>query len=537
MKPPKIVQLAVAVGIAAVLCGASQAWAQTAPSLGAAQSFAVAAGSTVTNTGPTVVTGDLGLSPGTAVTGFPPGLVIAGTIHAANAVALAAQNSITTAYNALESQPCTQVLTGQDLGGMTLTPGVYCFTSSAQLTGVLTLNALGNPAAVFIFKIGSTLTTASSSSVVMINGGNPCNVFWQVGSSATLGTTTSFIGNILALTSITLTTGANVSGRTLARNGAVTLDSNRVTITCPGPSTCPTISINPPVIPPGQVGVAASVQLVASGGTGPYVFSIVGGTLPAGVTLTPGGLLSGTPTTVGSTTVTIRASDANGCPGTVTYTIVIGPASCPVITISPPVIPPGQVGVPATLQLTASGGTGPYVFAVVAGTLPAGITLSSTGLLSGTPTTAGTSPVSIRATDANSCPALIVYTIVISPAGCPVITLAPPTLPVGQIGVAYSQQITASGGTGPYTFSIVSGSLPVGLTLSASGLVSGTPTTAGSSTVVIQGTDANGCPGRVTYTIVITTGVPTLPQYFVLLLALGLAVIGYLRLRQRGRVA
>jgi hypothetical protein len=219
------------VGFAAHLCGASAAFAQPAPSLGAAQSFAVLGGSTVTNTGPSIITGDLGVSPGSAVTGFPPGLV-SGTIHAADSVALAAQNSVTTAYIALAGTACTQDLTGQDLGGQTLTPGVYCFSSSAQLTGTLTLNAQGNPNAVFIFEIGSTLTTASGSSVVLINGASPCNVFWQVGSSATLGTTTAFSGNILALTSITVTTGASVTGRALARNGAVTLDSNTVNATC-----------------------------------------------------------------------------------------------------------------------------------------------------------------------------------------------------------------------------------------------------------------------------------------------------------------
>ena len=225
----KRLRLLASVGLAAFFCGASPGWAQTAPSLGSAQSFAVLGGSTVTNTGPTTITGDLGVSPGSAVTGFPPGQVSGGAIHAADAVALAAQNSVTTAYNSLTSQACTLDLTGQDLGGKTLTPGVYCFSSSAQLTGILTLNAGGNAGAVFIFKIGSTLTTASGSSVAVINGGSPCNVFWQVGSSATAGTTTSFAGNILALTSITLTTGARVIGRALARNGAVTLDSNTVT--------------------------------------------------------------------------------------------------------------------------------------------------------------------------------------------------------------------------------------------------------------------------------------------------------------------
>jgi len=200
-----------------------------AQSLGTAGSFAVLGGSTVTNTGPTVVNGDLGVSPGSSVTGFPPGVVLGGTIHTNDATAMQAQIDLTTAYNAVAGTPCTMDLTGQDLGGLTLTPGVYCFTASAQLTGTLTLNALGNPNATFLFKIGSTLTTASNSTVLMTNSGSSCNVFWQVGASATLGTTTKFAGNILALSSITLTTGATLSGRALARNGAVTLDTSTIT--------------------------------------------------------------------------------------------------------------------------------------------------------------------------------------------------------------------------------------------------------------------------------------------------------------------
>jgi serine protease AprX len=209
----------------------SQAAAQTAPPLGSAQSFAVLGGSTVTNTGSSLITGDLGVSPGSAVTGFPPGLVMSGTIHGADAAALAAQAAVTTAYSSLVGQACTLDLTGRDLGGLTLTAGVFCFSSSAQLTGTLTLNGQGNANAVFIFKMGSTLTTASASSVVLIDGGSPGNVFWQVGSSATLGTATSFAGNILALTSITVTTGTRVMGRALALNGAVTLDTNAITAT------------------------------------------------------------------------------------------------------------------------------------------------------------------------------------------------------------------------------------------------------------------------------------------------------------------
>jgi len=157
--------LVATVGLAALLCGASPASAQTAPPLGAAQSFAVLGGSTVTNTGSSVITGNLGVSPGSAVTGFPPGLVVSGAIHAADAVALGAQNAVTTAYNALAAQACTTSYGpgNQDIGGLTLTPGVYCFASSASITGTVTLNALGNANAVFIFLIGSTLTTTGGS--------------------------------------------------------------------------------------------------------------------------------------------------------------------------------------------------------------------------------------------------------------------------------------------------------------------------------------------------------------------------------------
>ena len=202
--------------------------ASQAVGLGTAGSFAVLGGSTVTNTGPSVINGDLGVSPGSAVTGFPPGIVN-GTIYAANAKAAHAKSDLITAYNNAAGQACDTNLTGQDLGGLTLTAGVYCFDSSAGLTGTLTLDGQGVAGARFIFQIGSALTTASSSSVNLINGVQPCNVFWQIGSSATLGTATSFVGNIMALTSITLTTAATLEGRALARNGAVTLDTNVIT--------------------------------------------------------------------------------------------------------------------------------------------------------------------------------------------------------------------------------------------------------------------------------------------------------------------
>ncbi len=210
--------------------------------LGTAASYSVLAGSTVTNTGPSVLSGDLGLSPGVGVcaaTGFPPGIVH-GTTHICDGAAAQAQRDLTTAYDAAKSLSPTMTLTGKDLGGMTLKPGVYFFASSAQLTGTLTLNTLGNPNALFVFQIGSTLTTASNSSVIFSNSLTDSNVYWQVGSSATLGTGTAFEGNILALTSITLTTGATIGcGSALARNGAVTLDTNVIGGGCGSTSVVP----------------------------------------------------------------------------------------------------------------------------------------------------------------------------------------------------------------------------------------------------------------------------------------------------------
>ena len=206
---------------------AGEVFAATQPRLGTALNFTVLAGSAITNTGPTVITGNLGLDPGTAnsVTGFPPGSVT-GVKHTADAVALQAKNDLVTAYTDAATAPTTSNLTGKNLGGKNLTPGVYTFSSSAQLTGSLTLSGNG----VFIFRIGSTLTTASNSVVLLRNGAQACAVYWQVGSSATLGSGTQFQGNLMALTSITMVTGANIlKGRALARNGALTLDDNRVT--------------------------------------------------------------------------------------------------------------------------------------------------------------------------------------------------------------------------------------------------------------------------------------------------------------------
>jgi type VI secretion system secreted protein VgrG len=242
-RPTHLLSAVTLVALGALAFTGTRALAADAPTLGTATNYAVMAATAITNTGPTVVKGNLAISPGgsSSVTGFPPG-VVTGAMDAADANAVQAHTDLVTAYNDAAGETTTVNLTGTDLGGLTLTPGTYTFDSSAQLTGTLTLDGQGSTNAPFIFQIGSTLTTASNSTVALINGAGACAVFWQVGSSATLGTTTDFQGTIMAMTSITMNTGATIGvggagdgGRALAMNGALTLDSNVIT---PPPAGC-----------------------------------------------------------------------------------------------------------------------------------------------------------------------------------------------------------------------------------------------------------------------------------------------------------
>jgi hypothetical protein len=203
----------------------------SAVGLGTAQPFVVLSGAGATNTGPSVLNGDLGVSPGTSLSGFGLPAVVNGATHANDAVAAQAQSDLGTAYDVAAGQPIPpgNELTGQDLGGLTLGPGAYGYSSSAQLTGQLTLDAHGDPNAQFVFVIGTTLTTATASSVILTNGASPCNVYWKIGSSATLGTSTALEGNLMALESVSLGDSVTVLGRVLARTGEVTLINDVLT--------------------------------------------------------------------------------------------------------------------------------------------------------------------------------------------------------------------------------------------------------------------------------------------------------------------
>jgi hypothetical protein len=429
-----------------VIAGLLYGGAASAQTPGAAQSFAVVGGSAVTVSGTgSLINGDVGVSPGTSITGLPGGgtVVPPFSTHANDGQAIAAQSATGALYTTLATMGGATAL-GPELGGTTVTPGVWAFSSTANIASGTTLTL--NGAGIYIFKVGSALTANVLSNVLLQNGASPCNIYWQVTSAATLNGIT-FAGTVVAQANVTLGVGASLSGRALTTAlGDVTL----------------------------------------SGGN-----------------------------TVG------------GCSS----------AACPVITLAPPTLPTGAVGVAYSQTITASGGTAPYTFAVILGTLPTGLTLAAGGVLSGTPTSPGSFTVTIRATDANGCFADIVYTIVItSAAGCPVIDFTPPTLPSGTVGVPYAQTFIGSGGTAPYIFSMTAGALPAGLTLTPAGVLSGTPTTAGPSTFTIRATDANGCFVERVYSVAIATAVPTLPQLFVLLLALGLAGAGYLRLRRRARI-
>ena len=420
------------------------ALAQGPPQLGTAQNFAVLGGSAVTNTGPTVIIGDLGVSPGTSITGFPPGTVV-GATHATDAVAAQAQADNTTAYNVLASEACnTTYGVPTDIGGLTLVPGVYCFSSSAQLTGALTLNANGNPNAAWVFEVGSTLTSASNASVLLINGASPCNVAWQVGSSATIGTGTNFVGDILALASITLNTNATLSGRALAQTGAVTMDSNNVAIpACAVTTATPTInkSFSPASITAGGISTL-TITLSNASSTDASITAPLTDTLPSGVT--------------------VSGNATNSCGGSVTAA-----AGGSTVTLVGGTIP-ANGSCTLTADVTAST-AGAYINSLAAGSLqtsngnnsaPAVSTLTVTGVGLAPTVSKSFSPASITASGIST------LTITLANANPTAATLAVPftdTFPSGMVLSGAASTTcggTLSGNTGGTAITLTGGSIP-----------------------------------------------------------------------------
>jgi hypothetical protein len=260
--------------------------AESQVGLGSAGSFAVLAGETITNTGATTINGDVGLHPGTSTTGFGT-VTLNGKKHVDNDKALAAKNSLVSAYNDAAGRIPTETIS-TELGGTKLKAGVYNSSSGTfGITGSVTLNAQGDPDAVFIFQMSSTLITGSGSSVVLTNGAQACNVYWQVGSSATLGSGSSLQGTILALTSITLETGATIAGRALARNGSVTMDTNTITqVGCAAPIVTTTTTVAATTTTAASVGTTSPVDAFVSPTTIPF---------PEGAVGTGGGSTAGVP--------------------------------------------------------------------------------------------------------------------------------------------------------------------------------------------------------------------------------------------------
>jgi len=418
------------------------------------------------------------------------------------------------------------VASGTLPAGLTLnaSTGVVSGTPSTQISSNVTLRATdanGCQATLAVtFAISCPVITVAPTTLALGTVGSAYSqtITASGGSSSYVFAVSS--GTLPAGLTLNASTGV-ISGTPTASNalGASITISATDSFNCAGTKNytlqvCPVITLPPATLPTPTVGTAYSQTITASGSAASYTYTLASGTLPAWATLSSSGVLSGTPTSTTAATFTVRATDANGCTGTLSYTVT---PVCPAITIAQSALPQGTVGTAYLQTLTASGGVTPYgTWAITTGTLPAGLTLNaSTGVISGTPTASASPATSItfRVNDTNGCQGSRAITLQI----CPVITLAPATLTTPTVGTAYSQTITASGGTSAYTYTVSNGSLPAWTTLSSAGVLSGTPNNTTSATFTVKATDTNGCAGTLSYTVTpvcptITIAQSALPQ-------------------------
>ncbi|MDQ3286922.1 MAG: putative Ig domain-containing protein [Pseudomonadota bacterium] len=420
---------------------------------------------------------------GYTVTGLPTGLAISASTTTSVTVSGTPTQAGTFALEATATDSSTGTGPFAHTGNFSLqvtaaTPVI------APAAGVLTAGYATTYSQVFSASGGVAPYTFT------LSGALPAGLVFDAASS-TLSGTPSQSGSFPI--SVAVTDSSTGTGAPFSSSNAYTLEV-----------AAPTLAVTPATLPDGTTGAAYSQALAASGGVAPYAFSISAGALPAGLSLSGGGDLAGTPTASGSFNFTVAIEDANGQPGSIAYSLSIISAT---LLLDPDTLPGGTAGVAYDALFGASGGVAPYTFAITAGALPAGLALDAAGALSGTPTVAGTFNFDVTVSDSAGTPSTTTrgYVLVI---GAPVIAVAPPTLADGTVGTAYSQAITASGGTAPYTFAISAGALPAGLGLSAAGELTGTPTAPGDFGFDVTATDSLGFGGSATYTLRVIEAAP-----------------------------
>ncbi|MBI4750696.1 MAG: SBBP repeat-containing protein [Acidobacteria bacterium] len=337
----------------------------------------------------------------------------------------------------------------------------------------------------FVAEIGSTGTTLVHSTYL---GGSGNEIPWSVCVDTSQ---TTLVGG--TTTSVNFPTHTPYQASNQGGNDAFLVKI----------SPCPTLDFQPSILPTGIIGLGYNQSLSVTGGQSPYTFTVLNGTLPAGLALSTIGVISGTPSAIGTSQFTVQVQEGNQCRGSQTYTLTI---SCPSISLSPTTLPGGASGSTYNQSLSASGGQQPYTFTISAGSLPAGLTLNPTGLISGIPLVAGTAQVSIQVQDAMGCVGSQTYPMAVT---CPAATILPATLPTGTVGTTYTETLTVSGAQLPFTFDLVNGVLPTGVTLSPTGQISGLPTQGGNFSFTVRATSESCCTYLQPFTLEVEV-VPTI---------------------------